>query len=84
MLASTGVRKGQVGPKMPKDGPKMGSERGRVTSRKTEGGSVPPGGSKILKIRRYEDPKLRLEVVEEAENLSARDLTRRWTHGPAN
>ena len=46
-------------------------------------GSGPPRGSKILKIRRYEDPKLRLEVVEKVEKRSAGDLTRRWTVGPA-
>ena len=68
---------------MAKDGPKIGSERVRHRLAKSAWvGSGPPRGSKILEtqseveIRRFEDPKLRVEV-EEVEKRSSEDLTRR-------
>ena len=83
-----GFKIGFTGPSRAHDRQRWPQARARkgttLIGKLSGGGSGLPGGSKILKNRRSEDPKLSNRSIEEIEKRSSRDLTRRWTVGPAN
>ena len=54
-----GLGSAKLSPRWPNVAPRSGQQRHEHHRVNPRGGSGPPGGSKILKIRRSEDPKLR-------------------------